>query len=295
VNEQQQVDVARIRRRLDRAQELVGNLAAGTQRWKMSIPADPERDSDLILTAALDGAEQLLDLVDRFAAELATTANMLCTAARKLHPELDDPNSDASRKQAASRERIRARNERIRAEAAAERQLLREVIAWARAHGWEHGYIKPSDEHVWVHTPRHGQTRCNVQLGWSEDTRDKRTLDIDWGESLIEVDTIREAVDVLVALGVLPAEHSTAYTAGVSEGLGMAEALEEDVIDRRVAYDLDAILARLNDDEQRRVLGEQLDNLCEPPILPQEPYARRRALEAIVEAVGELLGADDAS
>ncbi|MEP7738553.1 hypothetical protein ABKW28_12925 [Nocardioides sp. 31GB23] len=37
----------------------------GDERWRMSIPANPTRDSDLILTAALDG------LTDRLAAAVA--------------------------------------------------------------------------------------------------------------------------------------------------------------------------------------------------------------------------------
>lgn len=44
--------------RIDRAHRLVGDLAAGTTRWKMTIPANPAADSDLILSRALADAEQ---------------------------------------------------------------------------------------------------------------------------------------------------------------------------------------------------------------------------------------------
>ncbi|HEY1176794.1 MAG TPA: helix-turn-helix transcriptional regulator [Phytomonospora sp.] len=44
--------------RIDRAHRLVGDLAAGTSRWKMTIPANPAADSDLILARALADAEK---------------------------------------------------------------------------------------------------------------------------------------------------------------------------------------------------------------------------------------------
>lgn len=57
--------LAAIRVTNERAYELVGNLAAGTERWRMTIPADEQRDSDLILSVALANADKLLAEVER--------------------------------------------------------------------------------------------------------------------------------------------------------------------------------------------------------------------------------------
>jgi hypothetical protein len=41
---------------LDRADAMVSALCNGDRRWTMSIPAEPERDSDLVIGAALHAA-----------------------------------------------------------------------------------------------------------------------------------------------------------------------------------------------------------------------------------------------
>lgn len=44
--------------RIDRAHRMVGDIAAGTTRWKMTIPAREDTDSDLVLAVALADAER---------------------------------------------------------------------------------------------------------------------------------------------------------------------------------------------------------------------------------------------
>ena len=41
---------------IEKAHNLVGDLAAGTKRWQMTVPVDMERDSDMILADALNKA-----------------------------------------------------------------------------------------------------------------------------------------------------------------------------------------------------------------------------------------------
>jgi len=87
----------------------------------------------------------------------------------------------------------------------AERQLLRDVLRWARANGWEHGYIKPSDEHLWVRTYGSGRTRT-VAIGW-DDTLQHRVLIVDSDKEWL-VASVREAVVLLVLNGIVPVELS---------------------------------------------------------------------------------------
>lgn len=54
------IDMEGVKARIDRAHKLIGDLCMGRQKWKMSIPADEERDSDLILSAALTDADRLI-------------------------------------------------------------------------------------------------------------------------------------------------------------------------------------------------------------------------------------------
>lgn len=63
-----ELDLDAVRASIAKAQYLVGDLAAGAQQWKMSIPADMDRDSDIILTAALTSAELLIAEVERLRA-----------------------------------------------------------------------------------------------------------------------------------------------------------------------------------------------------------------------------------
>lgn len=100
--------------------------------------------------------------------------------------------------------------------------LLREVISWARAEGWRSRDRWPGDLVVtWSIGP-------DVELGvpgryvgaCAPDDADRCEPDQVWQifterrDTQVYVNTVREAVDVLAALGVLPARFSCAYTAG---------------------------------------------------------------------------------
>ncbi|GIH07393.1 hypothetical protein Rhe02_54600 [Rhizocola hellebori] len=55
-----EIDLDALRTILDKAHTHVCDLAQGLTRWKMTIPANEEADSDLILASAITGALSLL-------------------------------------------------------------------------------------------------------------------------------------------------------------------------------------------------------------------------------------------
>ena len=64
-----------IRERVEAANQEVFRLCkGGAEHFRMSIPADPKRDSDLILIAALDDTEHLLTEVERLRGVLTEIA-----------------------------------------------------------------------------------------------------------------------------------------------------------------------------------------------------------------------------
>ncbi|WP_433520079.1 hypothetical protein ACQP2T_63805 (plasmid) [Nonomuraea sp. CA-143628] len=65
--------LAEIRAAFERAHTEIGEVCAEGphNRWRWSIPANPARDTDLIVSDALKGAEDLLAEVDRLTAALA--------------------------------------------------------------------------------------------------------------------------------------------------------------------------------------------------------------------------------
>lgn len=109
----------------------------------------------------------------------------------------------------------------------AERELLTRVHRWARQplpspYGylprWERELAMPRG--CWQRNATEAQPEtCTVW--WGPANRGKLRVQIHahrYGEQLLDVEfeprTVREAVDVLVALGVLPADLSSAYRAG---------------------------------------------------------------------------------
>ena len=66
-------DLAAIRERINRAHTELGEVCAQgpSRRFKMHIPADPERDTDLIISAALNDADLLTGEVDQLRETLA--------------------------------------------------------------------------------------------------------------------------------------------------------------------------------------------------------------------------------
>lgn len=82
-------EFAEIKRRNDRACAEIADIAReGRTRWRMSIPARPDRDSDLIISAALKDTLTLGAEVDRLQAE-APQCNGKCLRASDV---LDDLN-----------------------------------------------------------------------------------------------------------------------------------------------------------------------------------------------------------
>jgi hypothetical protein len=65
--------LAAIKAQTDRAVTELGDVCAEgpSRRFKMTIPADPTRDTDLIISRALEGAEQLLAEVEELRAQRA--------------------------------------------------------------------------------------------------------------------------------------------------------------------------------------------------------------------------------
>ena len=59
------VDVEHTKAQLDKAQIENGEVAADRSRYRMSIPANPDRDTDLIIGDALTAAEALVAAVER--------------------------------------------------------------------------------------------------------------------------------------------------------------------------------------------------------------------------------------
>lgn len=66
------IDLAVARAAIEKARHLVGELAAGTQRWKMTAPVDMDRDSDMILTSALTTAKLLIAEIEQLRSEPST-------------------------------------------------------------------------------------------------------------------------------------------------------------------------------------------------------------------------------
>ncbi len=89
-----------------------------------------------------------------------------------------------------------------------DRQLLRSVLKWARANGWRGSRF--------VVGRRWDDAMGDNEVVWWHDTvdRDAWTLVTNLVPGEVCPRSVAQAVDVLVALGVLPAEFSSAYTAG---------------------------------------------------------------------------------
>lgn len=63
-------ELAQIKARAERAHNEIAEICAqGRDRWRMRIPAQPDHDSDLILSASITDAETLLAEVERLKAE----------------------------------------------------------------------------------------------------------------------------------------------------------------------------------------------------------------------------------
>ena len=57
----ERVDLDEARRLHLAAWQIVNDLCAGKKRWVMSVPAEPDRDPDLVIGAALDILRRLIE------------------------------------------------------------------------------------------------------------------------------------------------------------------------------------------------------------------------------------------
>lgn len=56
-----EIDPAAVRKRCEAAMQMVSDLCQGRRNWTMSIPARPDYDPDLIISAALADIPKLLE------------------------------------------------------------------------------------------------------------------------------------------------------------------------------------------------------------------------------------------
>lgn len=66
------LDLDALRAAIDKAHKEIGDVcyAGSSRRIRMSVPPNPERDTDLLVSAALDGAGRALAEVERLRAQL---------------------------------------------------------------------------------------------------------------------------------------------------------------------------------------------------------------------------------
>lgn len=170
-------------------------------------------------------------------------------------------------------------------EQAQSRALLREVIGWARANGWArkhalddfgqpiterhwHQWVSDQDLSIWIETDPDGLAKLSVELEAS------------WLELLVS-DDLALAVDVLAAVGVLPAPMSSGYKAGYSDG--HADGCHA-VTDMSVMNMLDIELDKLDEPDRKAELKQKIEGW-----LPDDPYRSRLAVDEIVNAVWEVM------
>lgn len=66
------MDLEAVRARREAAHRCIVDLCSDpSAKWRMSIPAQPDRDPDLVITASLTDVDDLLSEVDRLRAALA--------------------------------------------------------------------------------------------------------------------------------------------------------------------------------------------------------------------------------
>lgn len=49
---------------IERAEAKVSALCSGKERWEMRVPAEPDRDPDLVISDALAKAKKLIESLD---------------------------------------------------------------------------------------------------------------------------------------------------------------------------------------------------------------------------------------
>lgn len=97
-----------------------------------------------------------------------------------------------------------------------DRQLLAEVHRWARTNGWTW-----NDVWGWINAPYASDATLTVE--WDDNgVITVRTGPVVFRPTRYPVDTVRQAVDLLVTLDILPAKFASAYRAGVKAGFDAA-------------------------------------------------------------------------
>ncbi|MGW3608980.1 hypothetical protein ACWD6N_03675 [Micromonospora sp. NPDC005163] len=90
-----------------------------------------------------------------------------------------------------------------------DRQLLVEVHRWARANGWNW-------HECWGWVNARYASEATLAVGWDEGTVTVRSGVVLLRPTTYPVDSVTQAVDMLVTVGVLPAHLSSAYRAAVA-------------------------------------------------------------------------------
>lgn len=171
--------------------------------------------------------------------------------------------------------------------------LLRSVLAWGRANGWQPG--TDGTEREWSRWDDDGPVpvvslfRPNYGDNGEDNFGDLGMRVHFFGKPSRNVSvpgtTVREAVDVLAALGVIPARFSSAYQAGHAEGFTEgADFVTETSVMNIVDHELD----KLEGDAVQAQLGGRIQHL----LADDHPYELRAATKEIVEAVWHVLERD---
>lgn len=112
--------------------------------------------------------------------------------------------------------------------AAADRLLLRQVFAWARANGWRRDFDTWPDSNDWHWYQHEKQGRISLELSLFDSIVFSSHWRLVGSESLDaagfgfefardESLSVVQVVDILCALGVLPPELSSQYRAGADD------------------------------------------------------------------------------
>lgn len=111
---------------------------------------------------------------------------------------------------------------------AKDRQLLRDVFRWARAEGFRREHTRDFEGRVVVRLPdwaswTHPSKLTALQLDHDDQPTSVLHIQRENGWLDMWVSSVREAVDILAALGILPITFSSAYKAGAESALDRDE------------------------------------------------------------------------
>lgn len=179
--------------------------------------------------------------------------------------------------------------------AAADRLLLRSVLVWARANGWRPVQTQYVDRQ-WSTEAERAPVVCAIRPNYGDNGEDNfGPIEVriyffpSGGYRCVQLQktSTREAVDVLVALGILPAHFSSAFAAGREIGVQEGAAAVTDVtVMSNVQAELDDRFSRM--EAASPDLAERLAHL----LRADTPYDRRQAMKTIVTEIWEVIDAD---